>query len=40
MMLAYVFWHSPQLNVDPAGYEAALLSFHHSLEPPFGCLGS
>lgn len=32
-LLAYVFWHSPQAGVDPAVYEAGLLSFHESLDP-------
>ncbi len=30
-MLAYLFWHRPQADTDPASYEQALLSFHRSL---------
>jgi len=34
MTLAYVFWHRPRAEVDPADYEAALRGFHATLELP------
>src|SRR5512141_922927 len=41
-MLAYVFWHWPRSDVDPARYAGALLAFHRALlaSPPPGYLGS
>ncbi len=41
-MLAYVFWHWPRPELDPARYAEALLAFHRSLaaDPPPGFLGS
>jgi hypothetical protein len=41
-MLAYLFWHAPAQDADPARYEHALESFHRSLarRPPFGFEGS
>lgn len=31
VVLAYVFWHRPAMEVDPAAYEARLRSFHDRL---------
>lgn len=41
-MLAYVFWHWPRPELDPARYLEALVAFHRALEaePPPGFLGS
>lgn len=41
-MLAYVFWHRPRVDVDPAAYDAGLLGLHASLAatPPPGFRGS
>lgn len=36
-MLAYVFWHQPKEEVDPAEYEAAQRAFHVSLEVTSAC---
>ena len=33
-MLAYVFWHRPAPDVEPAAYEDALRAFHSSLTNP------
>ena len=37
-MLAYVFWHRPGEDADPAAYEARLAAFHAALaaHPPEG----
>jgi hypothetical protein len=34
MTLAYVFWHRPREDVDPAGYEDSLRAFHATLDLP------
>jgi hypothetical protein len=41
-VLAYISWHSPRREVDPAAYEQALVRLHRSLEhrPPSGFRGS
>jgi len=41
-MLAYVFWHWPATEVDPAKYQEALAAFHRALAaaPPEGMRGS
>jgi hypothetical protein len=41
-VLAYVFWHRPSGEPDPAGYEARLSAFHAALaaHPPAGFLDS
>lgn len=41
-MLAYISWHRPAAEVDPAAYERALEQFHRSLahRPPSGFRGS
>ena len=41
-MLAYVFWHRPGADEDPAAYEARLTAFHAALaeHPPAGFTGS
>jgi hypothetical protein len=41
-MLAYVFWHRPALDADPAAYERGLLAFHAALaeSPPAGFVAS
>lgn len=41
-MLAYVFWHAPRRNGDPAGYEQRIAEFHASLlgAPPTGLVCS
>ena len=41
-MLAYVFWHRPAEDADPAAYEARLGAFHAALaaHPPTGFHGS
>ncbi len=41
-MLAYISWHRPSPDVDPAAYERALERFHRSLahRPPSGFAGS
>ena len=37
-MLAYVFWHWPQPEIDPSAYEERVLDFHLGLRvrPPAG----
>ena len=42
MTVAYVFWHRPRPDVDPAAYADALAAFHAALaaEPPRGLLAS
>ena len=37
-MLAYVFWHRPGGDAEPAAYEARLTAFHTALaaHPPAG----
>ena len=42
MTVAYVFWHRPRPDVDPAAYADALGAFHAALgaEPPRGLLAS
>lgn len=42
MTVAYVFWHRPRPDVDPAAYADALASFHAELQaaPPRGLLAS
>ena len=42
MTVAYVFWHRPRPDVDPAVYADALGAFHAALgaEPPRGLLAS
>jgi hypothetical protein len=41
-VLAYVFWHRPAPQADPAAYETALAAFHAALaeHPPPGFQGS
>ncbi len=41
-MLAYVFWHLPAEDADPAAYEVRLGAFHAALaaDPPTGFHGS
>ena len=41
-MLAYIAWHRPAPDVDPAAYEHAIERFHSSLahRPPSGFDGS
>jgi hypothetical protein len=41
-VLAYVFWHRPGGDADPAAYEARLTAFHAALaaHPPAGFAGS
>jgi hypothetical protein len=41
-VLAYLSWHRPAVDVDPAAYEQALVRLHRSLEhrPPSGFRGS
>ena len=41
-MLAYISWHRPAPEVDPAAYEQAIERFHRSLahRPPSGFAGS
>jgi len=41
-MLAYIFWHRPKPDLDPARYEAGLIRFQQVLtrEPPPGFLGA
>lgn len=41
-MLAYVFWHWPRPDLDPARYLDALVAFHRALaaDPPAGFRGS
>jgi len=37
-VLAYVFWHRPGADAEPAAYEARLTAFHAALggKPMFG----
>jgi hypothetical protein len=41
-MLAYIFWHRPNANVEAARYEAGLIRFQQALarRPPPGFLGA
>jgi hypothetical protein len=36
-MLAYVFWHRPRADVEPAVYEAAQRGFHRALAMESAC---
>ena len=36
-MLAYVFWHQPQRDVDPVKYEETQRAFHDALEVASAC---
>jgi hypothetical protein len=36
-VLAYVFWHRPKADVDPAAYEGAQRAFHQNVNVPSAC---
>ena len=36
-MLAYLFWHRPREDAEPAAYEEAQRRFHERLEVPSAC---